>query len=484
LLSLAPRSGSVVHLREGDVARLLKTNNGSHEGPPPRALLAAPLVSRSGRELGVLAVSDPADDAFTDGDEAVVVQLGQSVSVALENWVWAEEREASRLKDEFLATLSHELRTPLQAMLGWTRVLLTAPGETARVVKAGEVIERNLLAQARMMEDLLDLSRITRGKMTLALQATSLYDVVVGAIETQRPAADAKGVELVLRASSEGKDIHGDPDRLRQVVLNLLSNAIKFTPGGARVEVALERLGAEILLEVRDAGEGIEPSFLPLVFDRFRQADGSSRRQHGGLGIGLAVVRHIVELHGGTVTAQSQGKGHGATFVARLPAMAPVAETAPSEPARAEVAADLNGITLLLVEDDDDTREVVKEILEDAGALVVTASTARSALEVLDRALPDVLVSDLGLPGQDGFELMTSVRQSSAEALRAIPAIALSAYTADRDAARAQEVGYQRHLGKPVDPETLVRTIRDLLPAARSTSAAARAAARTDKLLH
>ena len=382
-----------------------------------------------------------------------------------------QAEEANRLKDEFLATLSHELRTPLTSILGWSRLLNTGLDERMRG-RAAETIERNARAQAQLIDDLLDVSRIITGKLRLNTRPVELAPVIEAAADAVRPAAAAKGVTLRVLLDPPAGPVPGDPDRLQQVFWNLFSNAIKFTPAGGRVEARLTHAGGHAEVTVTDTGEGIAPEFLPHVFERFRQADGAITRRHGGLGLGLAIVRHLVELHGGTVRVESEGEGRGATFALRLPLLAPAAPAPGSagggrkqSSALPGDCASLAGLRVLVVDDDADTRTLLRALLERCGAAVALAASAAEALEHLRRAeaaLPDVLVSDIGMPHEDGYQLIRRVRALPAERGGQIPAAALTAYARVEDRARALAEGYQAHVSKPVDPAELTAVIADL----------------------
>jgi signal transduction histidine kinase len=372
---------------------------------PQQCWMAVPLSGRNGRGLGLIEVSDAADGEFSGDDEALLVQLAQITSIAVENAEYAEERESNRMKDEFLWTLSHELRTPLNAILGWTELLRGSqlPPELGRGM---EVIERSARMQAKLVEDMLDLSRVTTGKLRLGLRPTRLAEVIRAAMDTVQPAASTKAIEIESSLDVDDDLTTGDADRLQQVVWNLLSNAVKFSPSGGRVQIRLERSGSDLLIRVIDSGQGIGPEFLPYVFDRFRQADSSATRRHSGLGIGLTIARHIIELHGGSIAADSAGPGRGATFTVSLPAGLRTQAVEPSrtlsKPARLKTVeqdagseAGLDGITVLLVDDEADAREVVKQLLERERAEVLAADSARAGLEQLKQRRPDVLVSDI-----------------------------------------------------------------------------------------
>lgn len=420
--------------------------------------LVVPLLGRSGQQRGILQVSGKPTGAMTEDDRALMVQLAQIAAIAMENVISAHAREANRLKDQFLATLSHELRTPLHAILGWTKVLRTGGLPESTAARALEVIERNVHAQTKLIDDLLDVSRITSGKMQLTIGPVFLAAVVQSVIDTLQPVAEKHQVQLssVLDASTE---VMGDADRLHQAVLNLIENAIKFTQAGGRVDVSLDHRDAMARLQVTDTGQGIHPQFLPHVFDYFRQGDRTTRGQ-GGLGIGLSVVKHIVKLHDGSVRAESPGLGQGATFVvelplrhvvrstiqARLPTLPPVAEPYPL---------DLNGLRVVLVDDDQDGRDVIAEALVRSHATVTAVASANEAMESIRKTPPDVLISDISMPYEDGYALIRAVRALRPEEGGRIPAVALTAYASQEDRSRALSAGFQMHLPKPIDPMQL-----------------------------
>ncbi|WP_437994920.1 PAS domain S-box protein [Sorangium sp. So ce185] len=382
-----------------------------------------------------------------------------------------EAERVSRVKDDFVATLSHELRSPINAILGWARILRSRPPEPQALARGLEVIERNARLQADMVSELLDMSRIVSGKLRLDVQPVDLPAVVQGALEAVKLAAEAKGLTVVSSVEPEALSLKGDPARLQQVAWNLLSNAAKFTPAGGRIDVALRRAGAHAELSVSDTGPGIAPQFLPHLFERFRQADASSTRKHGGLGIGLSIVKHLVELHGGTVQVASPGEGRGATFTVKLP-LAGVSPQAPgatqrppaarAEPAAAYPADELTGVRVLVVDDQPDAREVAQRVLEECAARVTTAGSAAEAVAMLERERPDVLVSDLGMPDEDGFQLIRRVRGLGPDRGGATPAVALSALARAEDRARALGAGYQAHVAKPLDPAELVGVVAAL----------------------
>jgi signal transduction histidine kinase/ActR/RegA family two-component response regulator len=377
-----------------------------------------------------------------------------------------ELREANRLKDEFLATLSHELRTPLNAILGWTKLLRAGALPPGSIDRALEKVERNAQAQARLVEDLLEVSRIASGKLRLELRPIDLVTIVHVAIESVRPAAEARQLMIETAGLDQRLPSVGDPDRLQQVVWNLLSNAVKFTPAGGRVTVRVARHGDSDELIVSDTGIGIEAAFISSVFDSFRQADASSTRQFGGLGLGLSIARRLVELHGGRIQVSSEGSGRGATFTVRLPVRAPATAAPPDEgPIRTAFAAvdgKLAAITVLTVDDEPDALEMMVSVLEGAGAIVLAAKSADEALRLAVANHPDVLVSDLGMPGTDGYSLMTQIRATLGDEAPRIT-VALTAYASERDRERSALAGYQRHMAKPVDPLELVDVIAGML---------------------
>jgi signal transduction histidine kinase/CheY-like chemotaxis protein len=397
------------------------------------------------------------------------------VSLAQEQLARAEAEQASRLKDEFLATASHELRTPLTAIIGWTHMLRHGMLNEDNAARALETIERNAKSQAQIVEDILDVSRVITGKLRLNIEAVDVSSVINAAIDSVQLAADSKNIQLQVTLAPAARHVAGDAGRLQQVVWNLLSNAIKFTPAGGRVEVRLEGEGAHAQLKVSDTGCGFPSDFLPHVFDRFRQADGSSTRRHGGLGLGLSIVRHLVELHGGTVSADSRGVGLGATFTIELP-LANAQQNAKKEEAseryswhieetsaRARSLPSLEGVRVLLVDGSTDTLNTLAAILTEYRATVHTAASAADALEVLRWYKPSVLVSDLEMPCEDGYSLIGKVRAAEAESGGAqIAAIALTAYVRIEDRTRALSAGFNMFVPKPVDPNELITAILNL----------------------
>jgi signal transduction histidine kinase len=434
--------------------------------------LVAPLSATDGQLLGWLQLSDKVEGEFGPEDELLLAQLAEMASIAAENIFFDEAREANRLKDQFLATLSHELRTPLQTILTWSCMLRQEGPEggidqdPAMLARGLEVIERNARAQTRLIEDLLDVSRIVTGKLVLEKRLLRIDEALATVVEDARVHAQDRGVSLSLDLRCPGACVHGDPLRIRQVVGNLISNAIKFTPNGghATIGAALRSEGI-VEISVSDTGKGIEPAFLPHLFEAFRQADSSSTRSHAGLGIGLAIVRHLVELHGGSVSAESEGEGRGARFVLHFP-LAEVAHDAGAGDAvgnRAAREPDLEGVRILVVDDEADARASIELTLKQYGALVVAVPTVEEAMSALEREPIDVLLSDLAMPGEDGFSLIRRVRAHSRERTARLPAAALSAYGRAEDRAAATRVGFDVHLPKPIEPAALAAAIEGLL---------------------
>ncbi len=379
--------------------------------------------------------------------------------------------EADRLKDEFLATLSHELRTPLTSILGWASMIRNREVEGSNATRAIETIERNARSQARLIDDLLDVSRIITGNLRLDLHPLNLAPIVEAAVDALRPTADVKGIQIRTEALSSECLVKGDPNRLRQVIWNLLSNAIKFTQRGGVVALSLKPVGPTVRLTVADTGEGISAEFLPYVFDRFRQAEGSISRKQGGLGLGLAVVRHLVELHGGSISAESAGLGHGSVFTVELPLAEERRDPARAEERRREVerrrskrgSVRLDGVHVLLVEDDDDSRKLLGTMLKRYGARVTSTKTAAEALNMFSGELPDLLISDIGMPDQDGYELIQKLRALPVEKGGQTPAIALTGYASRKDRERALAAGYHLHIAKPIEQTEMITAIAALV---------------------
>ncbi|MBW4557841.1 MAG: PAS domain S-box protein [Trichormus sp. ATA11-4-KO1] len=452
--------------------------------PPMRGWLAAPLIGRDGHNIGLIQLSDKYEDDFTKEDEAIIVQLAQMASIAIENTrlyeaeqqARTQAEEANCIKDEFLAVLSHELRSPLNPILGWSKLLQTRKFDPSKTATALATIERNARLQAQLIEDLLDVSRILQGKLRLNVDKVNLVTTIDGALETVRLAAEAKKIDLKflpvtnLALGDTNSISHppclvmGDPNRLQQVIWNLLSNAVKFTPQGGRVRVCLERVDSHIQIRVIDTGKGINPKFLAHVFDYFRQADSTTTRKFGGLGLGLAIVRQLVELHGGTVFAESAGEGQGATFTVQLPALQTQLTAADSQDDREMDfnLGNLEGIKILVVDDDFDSRDFISFVLEEEGAEVISVSSAIEALQSLPESQADVLLSDIGMPEIDGYMLMRQVRTWKPEAGGKIPAIALTAYAGEYNQQQALSAGFQMHLTKPAEPSELVAAVARL----------------------
>ncbi|MDB5948462.1 MAG: two-component hybrid sensor and regulator [Massilia sp.] len=463
--------------------------------PALRSYLAVPVVARSGEVLGRLMFGHPEPAIFTERTERIVGGIAAQAAVAIDNTrlyeaaqraaeerkelleservARAEAERTSQMKDEFLATLSHELRTPLSAILGWAQVLRRGMRDAADLARGLQTIERNARAQAQLIEDLLDMSRITSGKVLLDVQTLSPTVFIDAAIETLRPAAEAKSIRLEKHYDAGAGMISGDPARLQQVVWNLLSNAIKFTPREGLVEVTLRPADGNVEIAVRDSGAGIGPEFITHVFERFRQGDASTTRQHGGLGLGLSIVKHLIEQHGGTVRVDSEGQGRGACFTVELPAAnqqlmarAGRARYCPPSPLTPDIVLrDLSQVTVLVVDDEPDARDLIKRILSDCNAVVTVADSARAALEAFRAAPPDVLVSDLGMPDMDGFGLLAEVRKLGAAGGGNVPAVALTAFARSEDRLRALEAGFAAHISKPVEPSQLIATVANMVAA-------------------
>ncbi|HBB35327.1 MAG TPA: hybrid sensor histidine kinase/response regulator [Cyanobacteria bacterium UBA8803] len=369
---------------------------------------------------------------------------------------------ANRIKDEFLAVVSHELRSPLNPILGWSKLLRSRQLNEEKTDRALEVIERNAQMQAQLINDLLDVSRILRGKLSLDTQPVDLVTTIQAAMETVRLAAEAKSIQINTQFEPDVGQVAGDAGRLQQVIWNLLTNAVKFTSEGGRVDIRLERTGSQAQITITDTGKGIPPDFLPYVFEQFRQESSATTRRFGGLGLGLAIVRYLVELHGGTVQADSLGEGQGATFTVKLPLMPHQPITKPN-PKPSEFSLNLQGTRILVVDDDDNTREFLAFLLELHGANVIATATAGEALTTLTQFKPDMLLSDIGMPDVDGYMLMRQVRALPPKQGGTIPAIALTAYAGEIDYQQAMAAGFQRHIAKPIEPEVLIQAIATLL---------------------
>jgi PAS domain S-box-containing protein len=448
---------------------------------PVRSYLAVPVKGLDGHVIGGLFFGHAKPAMFTEQHERLAVGTAAWASVALENArLFSEAQDANRMKDDFLAVLSHELRTPLNAILGYSRLLRgnMLPGDQQE--RGLETVERNARWLTQIVEDVLDVSRIVSGKIRLDVQAVDLTGVIDNAVATVQPAADAKGVKLHALIDPRAAPVSGDPDRLQQVVWNLLANAVKFTPKGGRVQLRLERIDSHVELVVTDTGVGIKKDFLPFVFERFRQGESGPARKTGGLGLGLAIVRHIVEMHGGVVLAESAGEGRGSTFRVSLPMMSvQPSATAPrtrehplaEQSHKLEGLGDLTGVHVVAVDDEEDSLGLLRVVLEAAGARVTTASSGPTALEILEITKPDVLVADIGMPEMDGFELIKRVRTHSKPEVRDLPAAALTAFARSEDRTKALKQGFEMHLAKPVDPGELVASVATLVRRSRISKA-------------
>ncbi len=445
---------------------------GMPTGLPVHSYLAVPVKAPTGEVVGGLFFGHSGIGVFTEQHEQLATGVAAWASIALENArLYREAREADRLKDEFLAVLSHELRTPLNAMVGYSRLLRGGILTGEKAERGLETLERNASSLTQIVEEVLDISRIVSGKIRLDVRPVELPLVVHNAIATVQPAAEAKGVRIQAIIDSRVPPVSGDPDRLQQVIWNLLTNAVKFTPKQGRVQVRVEQVNSQIEIAVSDSGVGIRPEFLPHVFERFRQADTGLTRQTSGLGLGLSIVRHIVEMHGGAVDAASEGEGKGATFRVRLPLVS-VHEPAPREPrehARSEKRKrltgldNLTGIRVMAIDDEEDALGLLRVVLEAAGAEVITMSSAVDALQCLDKIKPDALVVDLGMPQMDGLEFVKRLRASTNSGIREIPAAALTAFARSEDRTKALQSGFEMHLAKPVDPGELVASVATLV---------------------
>ncbi|WP_445255177.1 PAS domain-containing protein [Oculatella sp. LEGE 06141] len=423
--------------------------------------MKAPYRNEAGEVIGLIGISNDITDRIQiERDRERILQQEQAAREAAE--------QANRIKDEFLAVLSHELRSPLNPILGWSRLLQKGNLDATKTAQALATIERNAKLQSELIEDLLDVSRILQGKLSLTVSSIDLTAVIRSAVETVQLAAEAKSITVAASLDAEVGTVSGDATRLQQVVWNLLSNAVKFTPIDGRVEVRLEQVDHQAQITVSDNGNGIPANFLPFVFDCFRQESGATTRQFGGLGLGLAIVRHLVELHGGTVTAASAGKGVGATFTVKLPLLkrqgdGEMERRGDGEMERGSSTLPLTGLQILVIDDETDSRDFVAFVLEQAGANVTTAAIASEGFLALTHAPPDVLVSDIGMPEVDGYMLMRQIRALPPEQGGQVKAIALTAYAGDFNQQQALQAGFEQHISKPVEPEALVRAVHALL---------------------
>lgn len=488
-------------LRLGEIDELLQEDEPSSDSV--HSFLGAPIFSATKICGWIYMLNKSNGTEFSEADERLVATLATQVAIAYENATLyteaqlhatklqleiaerkqaegqraemlireqaarAEAEQANRTKDEFLATLSHELRTPLTAILGWSHLVRTGKLEPAQLARALETIERNARSQSQLIDDLLDVSRIITGKLQIEPRTVDMCAVVEGAIEAVQPSFDAKKIKLETAVEAEACFVLGDANRLQQVIWNLLSNAVKFTPESGRVVVGVKRLTTVVRVSVSDSGIGIKPEFLPFIFDRFRQADGSTTRLHGGLGLGLSIVKHLVQMHGGHVKVESPGENKGAVFSVDFPLA--TASSTPVSPNGSEKDAEVNplpagfsrvleGLRILVVDDEPDARELVRAILTGCGGEVNCCESAAEAMNAIRDWKPDLLVSDIGMPNEDGYSLIKKVRKLRSKRSK-LPAVALTAYATKEDKARALETGFQMHVTKPIEPETLVMSI-------------------------
>jgi len=443
-------------IRSGDKVDHFETVRRTRDGRlVDVSLTVSPVRDGSGRVIGASKIArDVTEQKRSAAERDRLLEAERSAR--------AEAERASRVKDDFVAMVSHELRTPLNAILGWTQLMARSSGDEALVRRGLEVVARNTRLQAQLISDLLDISRIVAGKLTLEMESVDLASIVHAAIEILETEATEKGVAVEQSMADTPAMVVGDPARLQQVIWNLISNALKFTPRGGNVRVAMRLVGARAEITVADDGAGIRPDFLPHVFDRFHQADRSMSRRFGGLGLGLSIVKHLVDVHGGTVEAESPGEGHGSTFTISLPASAGVV----THDRRGRLLAGgetvgtslLHTIRILVVEDERDTLDFLTQLLEGQGAIVLSASTAREGLLIVRAESPDVLISDIGLPEMDGYDFIQHVRRETVPS-HGIPAIALTAYARTEDRMRALRAGFQAHMAKPVEPAELIATV-------------------------
>jgi signal transduction histidine kinase/DNA-binding response OmpR family regulator len=489
-------------LRLNDSDELLRVNGKTSE--LVHSFLGAPILSGSRVSGWVYLINKINADDFTEADERLAATLATQVAVAYDNAMLysaaqrhaselqleiaerkqaeeeraqllireqaarAEAEQANRTKDEFLATLSHELRTPLSAILGWSHLVLSGKLDEAQMSRALETIERNARSQSQLIDDLLDVSRIITGKLQIEARPVDLNAVIEAAIDAVRPAIEAKAINFENDVDAEAGLVAGDPNRLQQIFWNLFSNAVKFTPERGQVRVQAQRTGSVIRISVSDSGVGITPEFLPYIFDRFRQADGSTTRVHGGLGLGLSIVKHLVQLHQGNVEVQSEGKNAGSCFTITLPVAAPVSTAAPQNSAKAEPGSNglpasyskaLEGLRILVVDDEVDSRDLVSAILTRCGSEVNCCESAADALKAIRDWKPDLLVTDIGMPNEDGYALIGKVRKMKSKRARQTPAVALTAYVTNEDRERALAAGFRLHVSKPIEPANLVMLI-------------------------
>ncbi|HUS09914.1 MAG TPA: ATP-binding protein, partial [Pyrinomonadaceae bacterium] len=489
-------------LRLNDADDLLRTNGKTSE--LVHCFLGAPMLSAAGVRGWVYLLNKVDADDFSEADERLAATLATQVAVAYENAVLyseaqrhtsdlqleiterkqaeeerakllvreqaarAEAEQANRTKDEFLATLSHELRTPLSAILGWSHLVRTGKLDEPQMSRAFETIERNARSQSQLIDDLLDVSRIITGKLQIEPRAVDLCGVIDAAIEAVRPAFKAKKIKVETALQAAGCFVPGDPNRLQQIFWNLMSNAVKFTPEGGTVHVEADRVDSQVRVSVSDSGIGITPEFLPYIFDRFRQADGSTTRVHGGLGLGLSIVKHLVQLHGGAVEVQSEGKDRGTTFTVSLPLVSAMSAEKSENVVTVQTGGNglpasfstlLDGLRILVVDDEADSRDLVTAIVTRCGGHVKCCESAAEALKTFRAWKPHLLVSDIGMPVEDGYALIAKIRKLRLKLAKEIPAIALTAYATDDDRERSLAAGFQVHIAKPIEPEALVLSI-------------------------
>jgi signal transduction histidine kinase/ActR/RegA family two-component response regulator len=474
--SRAVRTGQIIitddymSVTRGHPAVIIGPDNGLR----PQSSLVVPMTVM-GRTVGTIEVQSYARTAYKEEHVTAMRMAANLTAVAIENVRLLEREsnaravaeESNRLKDEFLATVSHELRTPLTAILGWSRMLEAGGLDESVAARAIETIRRNAKTQSEIIDDILDVSRIITGNLYLDLQPIELAPVIEAAINVVRPTAEAKGIQIETEFDAQPAMVSGDSNRLQQVVWNLLSNAVKFTPSGGWVRVAVQHADSCIEIKVADNGQGIGPDFLPFVFDRFRQADSTTTRQHGGLGLGLAIARHLVEIHGGTVLAESAGEHEGATFTVRLPAVSSVMTRPRDDSLQFEMFAEcptaLTGLHILLIDDDGDTLEMIAAALTSRDAKVTAALSADEAIARIKESRPDVIISDIAMPGEDGYALLRRIRALDSDQARLIPAIAITAYAREEDRQRALSSGFQDYLTKPVELAQLISIISNLV---------------------
>jgi len=434
-----------------------------------------------GRIVGTIEIQSYEKSAYHEGHVTAIRMAANLTAVAIENvrlleresTARASAEESNRLKDEFLATVSHELRTPLTAILGWSRMLEAGTLDQPEAERAIQTIRRNAKSQAQIIDDILDVSRIITGNLYLDLHPIEVAPVIEAAVNVVRPTAEAKGIGIEVQFEARPAVISGDANRLQQVIWNLLSNAVKFTSPGGKVEVALRQCSSEVEIWVSDTGPGVDPGFLPFVFDRFRQADSTTTRQHGGLGLGLAIARHLVEIHGGTIIAANSANRSGAVFTVRLPMLASLSRIRQgrndllAEPEQSGFPGVLNGVRILLVDDDRDTLDLLRVALTEAGANVIAESSADDAISALESFQPDVLISDIAMPEVDGYELLKRVRAFDRANTERLTAVAITAYAKEEDRQRALAAGFQYYVTKPVEPVDFIAAVAE---AARSNN--------------